>query len=171
MDDRRRGFLESLFKEHRRRLLGYFYRHVRAKHAVPDLVQEVYARLGTVKDTDAIRDPERYLWTVARNVLNEYRLKEGREVPLPDDGESDVHGALGRLPPIDGEVEAEQILELLNTAIENLPPKIRTAMILKYRHGLTYDAIAEVMQVSASMVKRYLAMGLALCRLSLGTNS
>lgn len=75
MDDRRRGFLERLFKEHRRRLLAYFYPAVRAKHAAPDLVPEVYLRLGTVKDTDAIRDPERYLWTVARNVLNEYRLQ------------------------------------------------------------------------------------------------
>jgi RNA polymerase sigma-70 factor (ECF subfamily) len=170
MDDRRRGFVERLFEEHGRHVIAYFYKRLRIKSAAPDLVQEVFARLATVKDPDAIRDPERYLWIVTRNVYREYRAKEGREVPLPDFNDSDAHRALGHLPSVDGEVEGDQILALLDSAIANLPPKIRTAMILKYRHEFTYQEIAEVMGVGASMVKKYLAMGLALCRLSMGPN-
>jgi RNA polymerase sigma-70 factor (ECF subfamily) len=165
MDDRRRGFLERLFTEQRGKLLAYFRRRIRRKSDAHDLVQEVYLRLLRVKDTEAIRNPEAYLYRVASNLLKEYRLRERQEVPLPDFEESNVHQLLGKLPPLDDEIEGEQIIELLLLAIEHLPPKIREAMILKYRHGLTYDEIAAVMAVSASMVKRYLAMGIALCRL------
>src|SRR5262249_19784101 len=159
--------LERLFVEQRFKLLAYFRRRIGRKSDAHDLVQEVYVRLGRVKDTEAIRNPEAYLYRVASNLLKEYRMRERQEVPLPDFEESDVHQLLGQLPPLDSEVEGEQLIELLDVAIEHLPPKIREAIILKYRHGLTYNEIADVMAVSASSVKNYLAMGIALCRLGM----
>ena len=124
-------------------------------------------RLGRVKDTEAIQNPEAYLYKIASNLLKEYRLRERYEVRSSGlEGEA-AHQLLGELPSLDGEVESEQLTELLDDAIAHLPPKIRTAMILKYRHGLTYHQIADVMHLSTSMVKKYLAMGVALCRLGL----
>jgi RNA polymerase sigma-70 factor (ECF subfamily) len=168
MDDRRRGFLERLFLAHRQRLLGFFRRRIRVKSDAPDLAQEVYARLLKA-DPEVIRKPVAYLYQIARNLLREYRLRERPEVHLSDLDEVSAHKLLGELPPLDEEVEGEQMIDLLLAAIEQLPPRIREAMILKYRHGLTYPEIAEVMDVSASMVKKYLAMGIALCRLGVDT--
>jgi RNA polymerase sigma-70 factor (ECF subfamily) len=165
MDDRRRGFLERLFQAHRRKLLGFFQRRIRTKADAVDLVQEVYARLLRVKDTAAIRSPEAYLYQIARNLLREYSLQERYEVHLSDLEEAHAQRLLGELPPLDADVEGEQLIELLVSAIEHLPPKIREAMILKYRHGMTYNEIADVLAVSPSSVKKYLAMGIALCRL------
>ena len=165
MDDRTRGLLAKLFFEHRRRLLNYFRRRLRNEADALDLVQEAYSRLLNVPDPDAIRTPVAYLFTIAKNLLKEYRYREHREVTVADFDERTAHDLLGTLPSLESEIEGEQLLLLLITAIDHLPPKIRTAMILKYRHGLRYQAIADAMSVSTSMVKKYLAMGIALCRL------
>lgn len=82
MDEQRQGFLERLFSEHRRGLAKYFRNRIRKRADVPDLVQEVYARLLTVKTPDAIRSPVSYLYSVASNLLKEYRQREQRSVNL-----------------------------------------------------------------------------------------
>ena len=65
MADPRHGFVERLFAEHRRALQGYFRRRIRTKADAPDLTQEVYVRMLRVSDTESIRNPQLYLYTVA----------------------------------------------------------------------------------------------------------
>ena len=71
-----KGLVERLFAEHRRALQAFFYRRIRTKADAPDLVQEVYVRMLRVSDIHAIRDPERYLYTVASNLAKEYAVLE-----------------------------------------------------------------------------------------------
>ena len=170
MDDVRHDFLARLFVEHRSKLLGFFRRRLRAKSNAPDLVQEVYARFLKVKDTEAIRNPEAYLYTVASNLLKEYGVRERYEVShISQLDEWSIHMRLGELPSLEAELEEKQMTGRLYAAIETLPRHIHTAMVLKYREGLTYDEIAAVMDKSPSMVKKYLAQGVALCRLGMET--
>jgi RNA polymerase sigma factor (sigma-70 family) len=170
MDDIRHEFLARLFVEHRSKLFGFFRRRLRAKSNAPDLVQEVYARFLKVKDTEAIRNPEAYLLTVASNLLKEHGARERDEVShLPYCDEWSVHTRLGELRSLEAELEEEQMMERLDSTIETLPRHIHTAMVLKYRTGMTYDEIAAVMGKSPSMVKKYLTQGIALCRLGMET--
>lgn len=163
MDEQRQGFLERLFSEHRRGLAKYFRNRIRKRADVPDLVQEVYARLLTVKTPDAIRSPVSYLYSVASNLLKEYRQREQRSVNLSALDEMTVNKLLGELPSLERDLEVSQILTRLYSAIARMPIKIRTAMTVKYRHGLTYSEIAEAMGISESSVKQSLALGIALC--------
>jgi RNA polymerase sigma-70 factor (ECF subfamily) len=48
--------------------------------------------------------------------------------------------------------------------IEQLSPKCRAAVIMKYRHELSHEEIAARLAVSPSMVKKYLAQALNQCR-------
>jgi RNA polymerase sigma-70 factor (ECF subfamily) len=171
MDDiRRHEFLARLFVEHRGKLFGIFRRNLRTKSNAPDLVQEVYARILNVKDVEAIRNPVAYLYTVASNLLKEYGVRERYEVThLSQLDELSAHTQLGELRSLEAELEEEQMMKRLNSTIETLPPHIHTAMVLKYRLGLRYDDIASVMDKSPSMVKKYLAGGIALCRLGMET--
>jgi hypothetical protein len=63
-----------LFAEHRRALQSFFYRRIRTKSDAPDLAQEVYVRMLRVSDTDAIRNPQLYLYTVASNLVKEHAV-------------------------------------------------------------------------------------------------
>ena len=159
-----RGFVEKLFAEHRRALQAYFYRRVRTKSDAPDLAQEVYVRMLRVSDTEAIRNPQLYLYTVASNLVKEHAVLERRRVNRLDFDETGVQQRLGELPSLERELEAREMTARLGAALEQLPKRWRTALILQYRYGLTYQEIADRLGVSSNMVKKYLAQGLGHCR-------
>ena len=76
MPEAKKSFVERLFAQHRGALQAFFYRRIKAKHDAADLVQEVYLRILRVKDADAIRNPEGYLYTVASNLVYEHSILE-----------------------------------------------------------------------------------------------
>jgi RNA polymerase sigma factor (sigma-70 family) len=164
MAEKNKTLVEKLFAEHRRALQRYFYRRIRTKSDAPDLAQEVYVRMLRVNDMEAIRNPQLYLYTVASNLVKEHALFERRQAGRVDIDETSVQGRLGELPPVDSELDAEQEITRLRTALEQLPARWRTAVILQYRYGLTYEQIGERLGVSPNMVKKYLAQGLGHCR-------
>jgi RNA polymerase sigma factor (sigma-70 family) len=159
-----RGFVEKLFAEHRRALQAYFYRRIRTKSDAPDLAQEVYVRMLRVSDVEAIRNPQLYLYTVASNLVKEHAVLERRQAGRLDLDETSVEQRLGELPPLDSQLEGSQLIQRLGAALEQLPARWRTALILKFRYGLTYQEIADRLGVSSTMVKKYLAQGLGHCR-------
>ena len=164
MAETRKGFVERLFAEHRRALQTFFYRRIRTKSDAPDLAQEVYVRMLRVNDIDAIRNPERYLYTVASNLVKEYAVLDRWQARGVDLDEASIQQRLGELPTIDGQLDVAQRVARLRTVLAQLSPKCRAAVILQYRHGLSYQEIGERLNVSPHMVKKYLAQGLAHCR-------
>ena len=168
MAEQKKVFVQKLFAEHRQALQRYFYRRIRTKSEAPDLAQEVYVRMLRVSDTEAIRDPQLYLYTVASNLVKERALLERREADRLDrDADFDVslvQQRLGEVSALESELEARELSMRLNTALGQLPRRWRTALILQYRYGLTYREIADRLGVSSNMVKKYLAQGLGRCR-------
>jgi RNA polymerase sigma factor (sigma-70 family) len=160
----RRGFVEKLFAEHRRALQAYIYRRIRSKADAPDLAQEVYVRMLRVNDTEAIRDPQRYLYTVASNLVKEHAIQEQRRANRLNLTEKSLERQLGESDLLDNQLEDSQVVSRLGAALELLPASWRMALILQYRYGLTYEEIAERLGVSSNMIKKYLAQGLGRCR-------
>jgi RNA polymerase sigma-70 factor (ECF subfamily) len=164
MGDGKKGFVEKLFAEHGRALRAYIVRRVRSRSDAADLVQEVYLRMLQVSDTEAIRDPQLYLYTVARHVLSQHALRSRRHNGHVDVDDLSVQGQLGQLPALDTQLDARQMAEHLRAALGQLPAKWRIAIILQYRYGLTYEQIADRLGVSSNMVKKYLAQGIGRCQ-------
>jgi RNA polymerase sigma factor (sigma-70 family) len=167
MTDKRRGFVEKLFAEHRGAVQRYIYRRIRTKSDAADLAQEVYVRMLRVSDTEAIRDPQRYLYTVASNLVKEHAALDRRQANALEIDETSLQQRLGDLPPLDRQLDESQMARQLRWALEQLPVNWRTAVILQYRYGLTYEEIADRLGVSSSMVKKYLAQALGHCRRSM----
>ena len=164
MAEPKKGLVEKLFAEHRRALQTFFYRRIRTKTDAPDLAQEVYVRMLRVNDIHAIRDPERYLYTVASNLVKEYAVLDRWQARGVDLDEASVQHRLGELPTVDAQLDVAQRVARLRTVLGQLSPKCRAAIVLQYRHGLTYEEIGERLNVSPHMVKKYLAQALAHCR-------
>ena len=164
MAEPRKGFVERLFAEHGRALQAFFYRRIRTKSDAPDLAQEVYVRMLRVNDINVIRDPERYLYTVASNLVKEYAVLDRWQSRGVELDETSIQQRLGELPTLDGQVDLTQRVARLRAVLGQLSPKCRAAVILQYRNGLTYEQIGERLNVSPHMVKKYLAQALAHCR-------
>ena len=164
MAEPRKWLVERLFAEHGRALQAFFYRRIRTKSDAPDLAQEVYVRMLRVNDIHAIRDPERYLYTVASNLVKEYAVLDRWRARGVDPEEADIQQRLGELPTIDAQLDVTRRVARLRTVLAQLSPKCRAAVVLQYRHGLTYEEIGERLNVSPHMVKKYLAQALAHCR-------
>lgn len=164
MADPDKGLVERLFAEHRRALQAYFYRRIRKKSDVADLTQEAYLRMLRVGNSEAIRNPQVYLYTVASNLVKEHAILDQRDARHLDIDEASVQQRLGELPSLDSAIDTSRQAVQLRAAVDQLPLNWRTAVVLQCRYGLTYQQIADHMGVSSSMVKKYLAQALTRCR-------
>jgi RNA polymerase sigma-70 factor (ECF subfamily) len=164
MPEPKKTFVERLFAEHRNALQAFFYRRLKTKHDAADLVQEVYLRILRVKDADAIRNPEGYLYTVASNLVHERYVLDQRNPTPVDLDHPFVESELGRPGGFEELFDMDIRVVRLREVLAQLPPKCQATVHLKYQHGLSYQEIAERLGVSPHMVQKYLGMALAHCR-------
>jgi RNA polymerase sigma-70 factor (ECF subfamily) len=162
--DLKARFVERLFSEHRHSLQAFFSRRVRAKQDAADLVQEVYLRMLRVRDSDAIRNPEGYLFTVATHVVYEHSLAARRAMGSIDADHADTAGIADPSHGFEELFDLQARIARLREVLEQLPPKCRATVHLRYQHGLSYQEIGTELGISAHMVQKYLGTALAHCR-------
>jgi|SRR5271154_526321 len=158
------SLVERLFAEHRAALQTFFLRRIRSKADSADLAQEVYVRMLRIRDKDAIRNPVHYLYTVANNLIRENAARDRRQTSGIDIDEAPTHEQLETLPAFDRDFDATQRIVLLRTVLQQLRPKCRAAVELRFTHDLSYREIAMHLGVSPQMAKKYVAQALGHCR-------
>jgi RNA polymerase sigma factor (sigma-70 family) len=156
--------VERLFAEHYPALLAFFYRRVRAKSDAPDLAQEVYLRMLRVNDAEAIRNPQGYLFTVASNLAKEHAVLEHDRAKGIELDKAGAEPSLQSHPAYESELDGWTRSLRLSTVLAQLSPKCRAAVVLHYRQDLSYQEIADRLNVSPHMIKKYLAQALMHCR-------
>jgi RNA polymerase sigma-70 factor (ECF subfamily) len=155
---------ERLFSEQRGALQAFFRRRAGCRVEAADLAQEVYLRMLRIADTGAILNLEAYLFGVASNVAKEHAVLERRHGTTVDIDDTTVQEQIAELPGLDGQIDAEQRVARLREVLRQLPPKCRAAVVLQYRHGLSYAEIAKRLGISTHMVKKYVGQALGHCR-------
>jgi len=158
------SWIERLFGEHRTALQMYFRQRIRTKADAADLAQEVYVRMLRIKDQEAIRNPVHYLYTVAGNLVKEHAVLERRQASDIDIDAAPSLQQLETLPQFDGDLDMAQRIARLGVVLQQLRPKCRAAMELRFTHGLSFREIAVHLGVSPQMAKKYVAQGLSHCR-------
>jgi len=155
----KRVFVTALIAEHGEQLRRFLMRRARHSSDVPDLTQEVYLRMLRVPNVELIRSPEAYLFTVAQHVVQQHTL---RQSAVPASGELDEMLQTAREAALDPvlEVAADQYLEQLQQALDQLSPKARATFMFHRRDGLSFEEIATRLNTSTSMVKKHLMMAL-----------
>ncbi|WP_082584922.1 RNA polymerase sigma factor [Caulobacter sp. Root655] len=136
-------------------LRRYFRRRAPAAQ-VDDLVQEVFARLLSLRDPAAVLDLERYIFVVAASVLSrQYRRQE------PWDGVDDLEA----LSPDDGLTPERSLigkegLEAVLAVLDALPARTRHIFLLHRFEEMTYQRIARELGVSVSAVEKHMMAAL-----------
>jgi RNA polymerase sigma factor (sigma-70 family) len=166
--DPKPSLVERLFAEHGVPLQAFFRRRIRSKADAPDLAQEVYVRMLRISDQEAIRNPVHYLYTVANNLVKEHAVLEHRQANCMDIDEAPAQEQLETLPAFDGDLDARQRVARLGVVLQQLRPKCRAAVVLRFTHELTYREIAIHLGVSPQMAKKYVTQALGHCRRRMG---
>lgn len=135
-------------------LRRYFRRRAAAAEA-EDLVQEVFIRLVARTRGEAVEDVERYLFRIANNVLISRHRHDTALVRRADAGILDPSDSADEISP-ERALIGKQALSALAVAVQGLPPRTREAFVYHRFEEMTYAAIAERMNISASGVEKHI---------------
>ena len=163
--ENKRVFVGEMEQAHGRRLRRFLSSRMRHAAAdVPDLVQEIFLRLLRIKDHEAIRNPQAYLYTVASHVLHQYTLGKSAapEAMAPLQVVLELQAQAAAPDPAD-EVDLEQRLESVSRALEQLSPRAYATLLMYRCEGLTLKQIAARLGVSPPMARKYLLRAITFC--------
>ena len=126
-----------------------------------EIAHDAYAR---IYDHEA-RQPEALLYTTARRLAIN-RIKRRSISPIAA-CEAPLDTAASTTPDVPRQVIARQELELLETAINALPPGCRNVLLLRKVELLSHKEIAQRLGIAVSTVEKQHARALRLLRASL----
>ena len=122
-----------------------------AEDAAQDTFLKAYQKL---KDFSPEASFYTWLYRIAVNTCLDYKKKPFFESFFKkSEGEESVEEPSSDWPSPERLYDSKQIGLALYNSIRKLPPKLRTAIILKEIDGLSYEEIADILEVSIGTVK------------------
>jgi len=143
-------------------LIRFLRQRLRVKEDAADVAQEAYIRMMQYEGSRQIQSPSSMLFRIAINVANDLgRSEQTRRV----NQQCSLDGLelVASTPAPDREIAAEQDLQLLYRAIEQLPPKCQQVFLLSRAKRMTYPQIAQHCGISVKMVEKHISHALAIC--------
>jgi RNA polymerase sigma factor (sigma-70 family) len=139
-------------------LMHYLHHNWRNASDIPDLRQEVYARVFEAARERIPDNPENFLFVCARNLLIDHIRRE-QVVPMETFADLDALGIASGAPEPDRQIIEREELRRLEAALEQLPPRTREAIALAYFEGLSRTEIARRMGVTQQTASEFIAKG------------
>jgi RNA polymerase sigma factor (sigma-70 family) len=152
--------IEEFVSTYGPQLRRFLLARVRNSSDVPDLLQEIYLRMLRVSRLESIQSPEAYLFTVTRHVFQQHALQRAKILESTELMQLLDSPAAGPETDPALQVAAQQTLDVLQRALEDLSPRVRAVFLLHRRDGMSIDDIGEKLGVSRPMVKKYLVRAL-----------
>ena len=151
---------ELLIAKYQRRLARLISRFVRDAAEVEDVTQEAFIK--AYRALPAFRGESAFytwLYRIGINTAKNYLLSQGRRAPTstPFDAEEaegfEEAGLLQDVSTPENELMSKQVVEVVNSSLQQLPDDLRTALTLREIEGLSYEEIAAVMNCPVGTVR------------------
>jgi RNA polymerase sigma-70 factor (ECF subfamily) len=152
----RANWIEQNLLPHELRIRAWLCRNRVQGLDVDDIIQEMYARIGSLDSFDGIRDPVLYALKVAHSILFNY-IHRSRIVSITSAG--DMKGF--EIPSPDAspeeEVAARDEVQLVADALAELPQRTRDVLLLRRVEGLSQRETAARLAIAEKTVEKHLA--------------
>ena len=161
-------------------LFNFIYRSLGDYDQACDVLQQVFLRFYTLLPTLSSREPYKaWLFQVARNCcVDELRRRRRHAIHFSQlESTNDKHetSLLDDIPdpsPLPEEVaERHDLQQCLQRAIQTLPPKFRSVVLLRYIAQLSFSEIGQVLSMPEATAKTYFHRAKQLLRTTLKTQS
>lgn len=152
--------VERIYVQHHSWLHGWLKGKLHDACDAADVAHDTFVRILGSRDASQIREPKDYLVTVARGlVIDRYRRRAIEVAYL------ETLAARPEATAISEEDKALIIetLVAVDKALADLGARARRIFMLSQIEGLTYQQIAEQMQVSLTTVKKHMIRALTEC--------
>jgi len=153
---------ETIFRTYYQDLCNYAYQYFHDKDTVEEIVQDLFFKLWSKKETLNIRSSLRsYLYkAVYNNSMLYLREKNARNLvyEIGDDIEQNL------IDEPDIPIQTKELDQIINQTIVSMPPKVRQIFELSRQEGLRYKDIAEKLSISVKTVEANMSKALKLFR-------
>jgi RNA polymerase sigma factor (sigma-70 family) len=153
--------LADLARDHDRNLLRFLTVRTGSADAAKEVLQEAYAKLLELDRPETVSFLKGYLWKLAKNLAINRSKQRANRVRLDRVA---LFGMQDSAPSPEALLCEQQRLELMERAIDKLPPKCLGAFVLKVQHGLTYKEVAERLNIAPRTAQLHVAQALKYCQ-------
>ncbi|GAB3828454.1 RNA polymerase sigma-70 factor [Hymenobacter jeollabukensis] len=154
------AFMQALFKGYYRPLGNVIYRVVQDRAVAEDLLQDVFLRIWHNRETLVISTTYKaYLYRAAMNAALRHAERSKRQVGWEE--ASFVEPARDTTAE---QLDAQDAEQLVAVALEALPPQCRAVFLMSRQEGLSYQQIAEALDVAPKTVENQMGKALRILR-------
>lgn len=155
------AFIEQLFKAFYAPLGAVVYRVVPDRAVVEDILQDVFLRLWQgLADLPAIDSYRAYLTRMGLNAAMRYQQRSQRQVAWDDAPPATAPVA----PDALADLHAAETADAVQAALAQLPPQCRVVFELSRYEEMSYQQIAEALEISPKTVENQMGKALRILR-------
>lgn len=146
--------IDALFKQYYRPLCLYAAHYLNGDIvASEDIVQECFVKLWQHDDNNwrNITDKRAFLYTAVRNACIDTLRRQHPEMTSIDP--SDLEGTISDEVAVDRSEREAKVWEIIN----GLPDRCREVFLMSKRDGMTYNEIAEELDISVKTVEHQIS--------------
>jgi RNA polymerase sigma factor (sigma-70 family) len=137
-----------LFERHYKPLFGFLYRMSSDKENSEDMAQNVFLRMLKYRHTyKGDGEFKTWMYHLARNVLNDFHKSQSKR------SDSEIKDNLLSEDTTQVNIEKNEQVQLLNTALSKLGDEHREILILNRYQELDYKEIAVILNISEANVR------------------
>ena len=160
--------MEGLYELYYKPLCCYAVRYVASMPVAEEVVSDVMYKIWQNRHNDYRADSFReYLFTATRNTALNYLKQQQKQKQLSDAWADMFRGELIEETPLDIMI-TEEMQTKLNRLIDTLPEQCRKVFLMSRLRDMTYEEIADQMNISPNTVKHHIKTALQKLRAGMG---
>lgn len=159
-----KAYFENLISKYQKSIYNLVYRMMGNREDALDLSQETFLKAFSKLETFDLERPfSPWIHKIAKNLcINQLRKRKAKTIPLSfsDNEGQEMEREIADLSTEPGErvLAREKKHEALK-AIDQLPEKYRTVLILRHLNHHSYEEIGEILEVPSGTVKTWIYRG------------
>ncbi len=152
---------DTIVRQHWRKVFNVAYKFVGKHDEAEDLTQDIFLKIFKALDTfDRRANFQTWIISIARNLcIDHYRsVRKERETIAREVDAADLSPASSEASPL-LQLERSDLRAFLKRALDHLPETLRTAVVLRDLHELSYQEIADQLHLPEGTVKSRINRG------------
>jgi RNA polymerase sigma-70 factor (ECF subfamily) len=158
---------QQFFETHYKEMVNYCYKITRNEVISEEVVQEIFINLWERREIIELKSAlTSYLYSAIKKRSINYLKNELPKQQSQVDTET-LEGMQDTAASLDDTDDTDKLEEFITNAVNNLPEKCREIFILSRYAGLTYQEIADELEISTKTVENQITIALRKLRISL----